>query len=136
MSETDEEGSYFLRYQGAPGTAPGSYKVGVSLYTTPEGRVMSLGARDALTTPPGFEQAFERLPVRYSDFGQTDLTVEVTDRGGTFDFDLEGPLLDPPTAEESGESAEEPEAGAAEESAGPESSDGEPAAEEAPADAP
>lgn len=96
--ETKEDGSYELYYVTYPGgTAPGSYRVAVSLLQTPEGETISSGMRNALVAPPELIRAKERLPKKYSELGQTVLAADVPAAGGTFNFDLEGPLLDFPT---------------------------------------
>lgn len=107
VAETNADGNYMLKYQGMPGTASGSYKVGISLIQTPEGKSMSLGAQTALSPPPGFDTAIERLPKKYSDLGLTVLTADVSERGGTYDFPLEGPLIDFPQAPEESNQGEE-----------------------------
>jgi hypothetical protein len=140
--ETDEDGSYIMSAMLQRGLAPGQYQVGISYLMPPSGKPVGLSARSSLTPVADLAVAEELVPPRYSDLGQTELMVTVPEEGGTFDFDLEGPLLDPPTAEESAEpAAEEPEAAAAEESEAaeeapePESSADEgSAAEDAPAD--
>jgi hypothetical protein len=99
QGETDENGRYELFYASFPGgTAPGDYKVAISYLATPDGTPQGLGPRSALAPPPGFHEARELLPKKYSDLGQTELKRTVGETGGTFDFDLEGPLLPFPTA--------------------------------------
>jgi hypothetical protein len=120
VGETDEEGIYTLRYLGSPGTAPGPYRVAISHKVTPAGLALGLAIQSSLAPRAEADGAKELLAAKYSDLGISELRAEVTPEGGTFDFDLEGPLLDPPTAEESGSiDSSEP--------------DLEPSAEEAPA---
>lgn len=116
VSDTLEDGSYELTFLTFPGgTAPGHYKVGVSYMLTPTGKIVTLGMRSALATPADVINAKELLPPKYSDLGRTVLSVDVPPEGGSFNFDLQGPMLEPPKpqppapskpeAEEAGESA-------------------------------
>jgi hypothetical protein len=102
VGETDEEGIYTLRYLGSPGTAPGPYRVAISHKVTPAGLALGLAIQSSLSPRPEADGAKELLAPKYSDLGISELRAEVTPEGGDFDFDLEGPLLDPPTAEGSG----------------------------------
>ncbi|WP_152051485.1 carboxypeptidase-like regulatory domain-containing protein [Tautonia marina] len=126
--ETDEEGSYTLQAMMQRGIAPGRYQVGISYLMPPSGKPVGLSARSSLAPVADLAVAEELVPPRYSDLGQTELTVTVPEEGGTFDFDLEGPLLDPPAAEDSADPAEEAEAAA--EAPEPESSESESSVEE------
>lgn len=126
--ETDENGTFTMSAMMQRGLAPGRYQVGISYLMPPSGKPVGLSARSSLAPVADLAVAEELVPPRYSDLGQTELVVTVPEEGGTFDFDLEGPLLDPPTAEESTDPA--PESEAAEESADPEASEPESAEDE------
>lgn len=96
QGETGEDGSYELLYTLFPGgTAPGRYKVGISYLVTPSGKTIGLGPRTSFGPGPEMRSAKERLPDKYSNLGKTELTAVVPPQGGTFDFDLDGPLLPP-----------------------------------------
>lgn len=96
LGETDAEGKYTLSAMLMPGIAPGRYKVGISYQMAPSGRTVGLSARSSLAPNPDAYAAKELLPPKYSDLGQTTLDATVPPDGGTIDFDLDGPLLDPP----------------------------------------
>lgn len=98
--ETDEEGTYELQAMNVAGIAAGRYRVGISYLMPPSGNPVGLSARSSLAPVADLAVAEELLPPKYSDLGRTELEVTVPEGGGTFDFDLEGPLFDPPTAED------------------------------------
>ncbi|WP_169975769.1 carboxypeptidase-like regulatory domain-containing protein [Tautonia rosea] len=124
--ETDEEGTYTLQAMMQKGIAPGRYQVGISYLMPPSGKPVGLSARSSLAPVADLAVAEELVPPRYSDLGQTELSVTVPEEGGTFDFDLKGPLLDPPTAEELADPAPESGSDGAEESTEPDSPEEEP----------
>jgi len=100
QSDTDENGAYSLSVLGFPGgTTPGKYRVGVSYLLSPKGRAIGLSGRGSLPPNPEAARAKELVPPRYSDLGRSELYAVVTPPGGTFDFDLQGPLLPPPPPE-------------------------------------
>ena len=92
VGETDEQGVYKLQYLGGNGTAAASYKVSVGYMVSTAGKPLGLGVQSSLAPPDDVIGAQERLPPKYSDLGRTELTAEVPPQGGTFDFELEGPI--------------------------------------------
>lgn len=105
QSDTDEDGKYALRFAGFPGgTTPGKYRVGISYLISRKGEPIGVSGRGSLPPNPEVAHAKELVAPRYSDLGRTELTAVVSPEGGTFDFDLKGPLLPAPTAESEGES--------------------------------
>jgi len=113
-ADVDEDGSYVIQYQGgAKGLPAGDYVVQISYKMGTLGKPLSIGQQFSLVPTPGSIGAKELLPKKYSDFGASELRAKVTAEGGTFPFDLKGPLADPPpllkespkTAEKDGEKA-------------------------------
>jgi hypothetical protein len=97
VGETDSEGKFRLKSYGSQdGVPPGEYKVAVSYLLSAEGEPQGLGPRSAMVQSPGMLSATERLPKNYSDPGRTELAATVGNGGGTFNFNLKGPLLEPP----------------------------------------
>lgn len=96
VGETDAEGTYRLSYLGTPGTAAGPYRVAVSYLMGTEGQVIGLARRSTTSPTEELNSAKELLPPQFSDLGRSTLKVTVPPGGGTFPFDLKGPLLDPP----------------------------------------
>jgi hypothetical protein len=105
IGETDENGKYELSHMNFPGCAPGGYKVAVSLTLTTQGKPVTIAQQSALSPSPATIGAKEVIPAKYSSLGQTTMTATVPEQGGTFDFDLTGPLLDPPAPEPASNSA-------------------------------
>lgn len=108
IGETDENGKYELSHMNFPGCAPGEYKVAVSLTLTTQGKPVTIAQHSSLSPDPARAGAKEVIPPSYSSLGQTSMTASVPEQGGTFDFDLKGPFLDPPVAEPSNPPAENP----------------------------
>ena len=109
--ETDEDGHYTLNY-GREGAPVGDYVVAVSYLLSADGEPQGLGARSALSSPPGMRTATERLRQEYSDLGRSKLRAEVPPKGSnSLNFDLEGPLLPgpEPAAPAKDEAAPDPE---------------------------
>ena len=106
VGETDAEGFYALQYLGGDGTATGSYKVSVGYKVSTAGKPLGLGVQSSLVPPDDVIGAQERLPANYSDLGRTVLSAEVPPQGGTFNFDLEGPIDMGPAADSPIETAE------------------------------
>ena len=102
-ADTDEDGRYELSYGGVPGAAAATYKVAVSYKVGKDGMPLDRKARFSPTLENAPHLAKEQLPLHYSDLGRTVLKATVPPGGGTFDFDLKGPLLTPPPDEEAGE---------------------------------
>jgi hypothetical protein len=98
QGETGEGGVYDLMHNGFPGgTAPGRYKVSISYVVTPSGEPVGLaGLGSTMEIPKDMRVFKDRLPDRYSNIDKSELTAVVPLSGGTFDFNLEGPLLPPP----------------------------------------
>jgi hypothetical protein len=99
VGETDDEGVYELSYLGSPGAAAADYKVAISYLVGTDGTVYGLGPRSGLAKPYGLLTAKELLQPEWSDLGRTTQRATVPERGGTFDFDIQEPLLPPPVAE-------------------------------------
>lgn len=112
VGETDENGAYRLKYLGAEGTTAGPYRVAVSYLMSADGEVIGLARRSTNSPTAEVNSATELLPPRYSDLGRSTMKAEVPLGGGSFSFELEGPLLDPPPTakpDEAGEREGEPE---------------------------
>lgn len=102
VADTDDEGRYDLTYYSVPGgTSPGAYRVGVSFMRSASGKIVTLGIRSSLAPTPESITAKELLPNKYSNLGQSILSATVPAKGGTFDFELEGPLLEYPVSSSS-----------------------------------
>jgi hypothetical protein len=100
VAETDDEGNYALSYLGRPGTAAADYKVAISYLVGTDGTVYGLGPRSGLAKPYGLLSAKELVPPEWSDLGLTRQRATVPVNGRVFDFDIQEPLLPPPTPEE------------------------------------
>jgi hypothetical protein len=96
VGETDSEGFFKLQYLGAKGTAAGPYRVAVSYLMSTAGDVIGLARRSTNSPTAELNTAKELLPPRYSELGRTTLKADVPIGGGSFRFELEGALLDPP----------------------------------------
>jgi hypothetical protein len=99
VAETKGDGTYELAYMGRPGVGRGGYRVVISYIVGPDGTVADLKAHSPVDTAmaPELNKGKELLPPRYSDFSKTELGATVLPAGPfTFDFNLEGPLLEPP----------------------------------------
>ncbi len=110
VAETKPDGTYELAYMGRPGVGRGGYRVVVSYIVGPNGKVADLKAHSPVDTAmaPELNKGKELLPPRYSDFSKTELGATVLPAGPfTFDFNLEGPLLEPPAQAPRGEPAHE-----------------------------
>jgi hypothetical protein len=99
VGETDENGEYELSYLGRPGTAAANYKVAISYLMGTDGTVYGLAPRSGLSKPYGLIMAKELLAPEWSDLGRTTQRATVTDKGGSFDFNVPDPLLPPPPPE-------------------------------------
>lgn len=106
IGETDESGKYQLSHVGYPGCSPGSYKVAISLTMSTEGKPVTIAQNSSLSPHPATLGAKEIIPKNYSSLGETSLTAVVPERGGSFDFDVPGPFLDPPAPVEKKPEAE------------------------------
>jgi hypothetical protein len=96
IGETDENGKYELSHVGFPGCSVGDYKVAVSLTMSTQGKPVTIGQQSSLSPHPAMLGAKEIIPKKFSSLGETAMTAKVTEKGGTFDFDIPGPFLDPP----------------------------------------
>ncbi|MFM7317304.1 MAG: hypothetical protein ACKO5E_10185 [bacterium] len=96
IGETDANGEFKLSHMNFPGCSAGQYKVGVSLKLNSKGKTVSLSEQSALAPSAETMRAVEVIPDQYSSLGKTTLTAIVKPEGGTFSFNLEGKLLDPP----------------------------------------
>ena len=96
IGETDDQGTYELSYVTKPGTAAAAYKVAISYLQGKDGTIYGLEPRSGLSKPYGMITAKERIPPEWSDLGRTTQRVTVPRDGGTFNFDIPGPLLPPP----------------------------------------
>lgn len=109
QADTDEEGKYALRFGGIPGgTTPGKYRVGVSYLVARSGEPIGVSGRGAIPPNPEVAYAKELLTPKYSDLGRTELSAVVTPPGGSFDFDLKGPLLPAPSKPNSESAPDQP----------------------------
>jgi len=111
--DVDEDGSYKIQYQGSTGLPAGDYVVQISYKMGTHGKPLSIGEQFSLVPSKGSVGSKELLPKKYSDFGASELRAKVPAGGGTFDFDLKGPLADPPplktdAPEATGKAAEKP----------------------------
>jgi len=99
VGETKEDGTYELVHVDRPGAGRGGYRVVVSYIVGPDGKVADLESHSSFNEkmPTELNNGKELLPPRYSDFSRTELGATVTPGGPfIFDFNLEGPLLEPP----------------------------------------
>jgi hypothetical protein len=108
LGETDATGAFRLKYAGAEGTAAGPYRVAVSYLMGTKGQLFGIAERSTMSPTRELNTAKELLPPRYSDLGRTTLKADVLEAGGTFAFDLQGPLLDPPTPSDPADAPAEP----------------------------
>jgi len=94
--DVKEDGSYEIQYNGGKGLPAGDYVVQISYKMGTLGKPLSIGQQFSLVPTKGSIGAKELLPKKYSDFGASELRAKVPAEGGKFDFDLKGPLADPP----------------------------------------
>jgi hypothetical protein len=99
VGETDDEGAFKLSHGFDPGTAAATYKVAISYLVGTDGTVYGLAPRSGLAKPYGMVTAKELVPREWSDLGRTTQRVTVPEKGGTFNIEIPGPLLPPPTPE-------------------------------------
>jgi|GEM_PF-718550 len=90
------DGTYEVTYLGFKGLPAGDYVVQVSYKMGSNGKPQSLAQQFSLIMPKSMIGAKELLPKKYSDFGASELRAKVSPQGGVFNFDLTGPLDDPP----------------------------------------
>jgi hypothetical protein len=96
-AEVKEDGSYEIQYMGgAKGLPVGDYVVQVSYVMGRFGKPLSIAEQFSLVPSEARLGAKELLPKKYSDFGASELRAKVPPDGGTFNFDLNGPLAEPP----------------------------------------
>jgi hypothetical protein len=96
VGETDAEGAYKLTYLNSDGTTAGDYRVTVSYLESTGGKPQGIYARFSPSYRPEMVGAKERLPAEYSAQAKATLRARVPPAGATIDFDLKGPMLDPP----------------------------------------
>ncbi|MFO0908471.1 MAG: carboxypeptidase-like regulatory domain-containing protein [Isosphaeraceae bacterium] len=102
--ETNAKGEYSLSTIYGPGSSVGDYRVAISLIISPDGKPVSQAQRSGNVVPPELLRGREIIPPRYSDLSKTEFHATILPSGpSNFDFDLEGPLLDPPIPSPSGE---------------------------------
>jgi hypothetical protein len=87
--KTGPEGNYKAMYQGRSGLAPGKYKVLVS---------KKAGLPAGMELPPEIKMdrvqqemmgiRKETLPAKYSEATKSEFSADVSETGGTFDFDV------------------------------------------------
>jgi hypothetical protein len=94
--DVKEDGTYSVTYLGFKGLPSGQYTVQISYKMGSNGKPQSLGQQFSLRQPSSMFGAKELLPKKYSDFGVSELRAKVPLAGGSFDFDLTGPLDEPP----------------------------------------
>ena len=79
---TKEDGTYQLNGLAGKATCKGNCKVIISRMLKPDGSPVPPGE------PPAMSFAVESLPQRYSLANSTELSANVPDGGGAFNFDL------------------------------------------------
>jgi hypothetical protein len=80
---TKDDGTYQLQGpEGREALLKGKCKVTISRMVKPDGSTLAEGEMPAMV------QAVEQLPQRYSMLATSELTADVPEAGGTFNFDL------------------------------------------------
>lgn len=85
FATTKEDGTYQLQgIEGRQASLKGRCEVTISRMVKPDGSPLDMDAGEA----PALVQAVEQLPEKYSMPGMSQLTADVPEGGGEFNFDL------------------------------------------------
>lgn len=86
FATTKEDGTYQLQgIEGREASLKGRCEVTISRMIKPDGSPLDMDAGEA----PALVQAVEQLPQKYSMPSMSQLMADVSEGGGTFNFDLE-----------------------------------------------